>query len=408
MEVLEYRGQNEITAYPFIDGSPLIDDSLSYTIPENLFIECLIFEPDTTYEVYLSRLQSTGGNILATFSKVTDDSVVLVFSIPKVSATAGTLYIASSGVKSGKLIFGSGITDFLDLPVVIDETFDFSFSSDKTPLINSLSVTGVVDVNEISFDNGLTYKAGPEITIKAGANVQFEQGENKIFVDVVPGAGTGLFDECSLYPDAIKSINGISGENRRFRISSGECYQHIPITNGLHISNTCSPDCTAEDFIKVGYYMNRLSDALHNATYGLVTKANTAGTTIISSTNDYINNIIPLRQKPFMLVNVLASDASSFSLISILVANPSTADITGATITFSPSLSPYTDPIVKTSSGIISSVFPTGGFTLQSKDEEGCWKQIQFQTGVSGVDVAATFTYDIGNGPETDVVIFGT
>ncbi len=168
-------------------------------------------------------------------------------------------------------------------------SMDLHFLKETTTLAGSAFVPMVPRVTSIAFYNWDNVFQGPNeqpiayfygdeedpldnITLKEGANTSFSQlTENQIIWDVVPGAGTGIYNDCDTNT-GIKTINGIEPDifNRNFLMTADECYQIfpgqsvagelVPELASLSFLNTCTPKCTSNDLKAFANYLNRIRD----------------------------------------------------------------------------------------------------------------------------------------------------
>jgi len=123
------------------------------------------------------------------------------------------------------------------------------------------------------------------------ANVIIDSSDGVIDLSVEAGAGTGLYDACSVSTDTINTINYIASDNGHFLIQGDGCY-HIELeTNGVKFINGCTPKCTADQINYFSHYESRIHDGLLDVgTYGETVKD-----AIEAHMVDYLANVVPLK-----------------------------------------------------------------------------------------------------------------
>ena len=209
MAALEYLSTNCLVSYPFKDGR-VINSSLS--IPDDAFIDALFITNEHDIKrVYISKISKISINISIELSEV-NLGVIGEVVFPATSAESHlfnqtTSFISYSALKwSIKLVFGPGIS-FLtgsysptaytaDQTEFVSSVIQYYPRAVKSLTFNAYTPNGAISGQALT--NVYTYFSGSTAYISNGANNEFSSGTDQtIYLDVLRGNGTGLWDPCS-------------------------------------------------------------------------------------------------------------------------------------------------------------------------------------------------------------------
>jgi hypothetical protein len=209
MPALEYLSTNSLISYPFKD-SRAVNSSLS--IPDDAFLDALFITNEHDIKrVYISKISKISINISIELSEVNLGIIGnIVFPIAAAEShlfNQTTSFISYSSLKwSIKLVFGPGISflvgDYSPTAYTADQTEFVSSVIQYYPrAVKSLTFNAYTPQGAISgqaLTNVHTYFSGSTAYISNGANNEFSSGTNQtIYLDVLRGNGTGLWDPCS-------------------------------------------------------------------------------------------------------------------------------------------------------------------------------------------------------------------
>ena len=340
-DALDYLSTNSLTAYPFKDDSSLTPIDSTSRISDDLFVDFQLTSTNSNIKrAALKSFKYTYGDIpaytivISVYSFVSGAWVTQDLTITKTAAFVSVnkpIYYTYTGSAISqrigiKLICGNGLTAF-----IANSTKTYIFNTDiqhellgaeftpstiiPAPIMltqfsvyNPASITPVIDV---VVDNNTTPK---EIKLNAGANIVGIYNSN-LMLNVIPGAGTGLYDACA-DPDGIISINGILPDNKgNFSFSADDCYALSPgiHTASLGIYHTCRPKCTEAEVNGFAYYANRIKDGLLKVGQYAGLAVSNLQTTITSIQQKHLANIV----SPYIAVTDAISTQAGKDYISI-------------------------------------------------------------------------------------------
>jgi len=209
MAALEYLSTNSLVSYPFKDGRE-VNSSLS--IPDDAFLDALFITNDHSIKrVYISKISKISINISIELSEVNLGIIGnIVFPVDSAEShlfNQTTSFISYSSLKwSIKLVFGPGISfltgEYSPTAYTVDQTEFVSSVIQYYPrAVKSLTFNAYTPQGAISgqaLTNVYTYFSGSTAYISNGANNEFSSGTDQtIYLDVLRGNGTGLWDPCS-------------------------------------------------------------------------------------------------------------------------------------------------------------------------------------------------------------------
>ena len=306
MNQTEYLAENSDRAYPFKDGSSLfwnytgsgsigMDPGLR-NFPNNIVLDLQLNLKSTIgltglyfngitfdgsqYTFHFSGLDNAdivinGSELIQTFSTTTDSGVMaLTVDLYQLSQyflalPAGVYTLAAPAqVCVGCIRLQPEMVTEIQL---LNNT-PTGVSGNCCTFANEL-VLGVSAVPGV--DSSVNITAASNLTVTEPAGIQ---------LDVIPGSGAGLFNNCPTTITEITTINNTSPDSYgNASISTDGCWQVSPNKNGLGFNNSCKPVCQSSDVLNFAYYLNRML----NRTMELGSLAQTAGTQYNSMITSY-------------------------------------------------------------------------------------------------------------------------
>jgi hypothetical protein len=299
---LEYLTSNELKKYPFVDSLSLKDTEGNQLVNSIFADICILINNPEIASVSLLSSEDNGTNIILTFSALDKDDVLVAntsINIIKNDVSLHSDFSEEDNNLTIKIVTGSS---FLTIG-------NRDFLVENTKLVNSAVHPYTPRVTTLTFMNGDTVVKqfskekiiGTDISIKEGTNIAFSSLNNLVYIDVNPGLGAGLFNNCD---DGlvIKSINSIKPDAyQNFLLNVDECYETekgyqgeldwIP-DFGITISNTCTPRCTSEQFGAFAHYLNRVKDGMETVSE-LAASINEEIADMIDAYNNDTSRIVP-------------------------------------------------------------------------------------------------------------------
>lgn len=313
MASLEYLTHNSLTAYPF-KGRVAVGTSNPNPIQDSWFLDILFISyTDTIRGIYISRLEKTvDGELLVTFNNseslqplqdthITIPSAELVDHLHN-GVTSFASY--SSNLFAVKFVFGSGIVE--------KEAFTQTYTLEEAELTSAAIILRTPDIDNLTFESyedisqgnptGFVKNYTPEDEIPVVSpnyNTTFTlTGVNEGRLDVFPGAGKGLYNDCPNLKENVYSVNQIFPDlEGALFLKTTECYTSNVLSNNdvilygqyldpyknfvTHMSddpaddvlfdavspqhsivleNFCRPKCPPENMSAFAYYLNRVTD----------------------------------------------------------------------------------------------------------------------------------------------------
>lgn len=299
---LEYLSSNELKRYPFIDSLTLKDET-GNVLPNSVFADIIVLchKPEIK-SVSLTKTEDDGSDITLTFSSFNSDGDEVGVSELLVEKAAVSLHSQFSvmdlnltiKVVTGStfLTVGNRIFNSANTILVKDAVKPYTPRIETLTFINNNSVLKQFSKEKI---------LGIDVKIKEGTNVGFFNDGAAVSVDVNPGLGAGLYNDCD--DDlVIKTINSIKPDNfQNFLLNVDECYETekgyegdsgwIP-DFGVTISNTCTPRCTAAQLGAFAHYLNRVKDGMETVA-DLAADINSEIADMIEAYNNNTLRIVP-------------------------------------------------------------------------------------------------------------------
>lgn len=342
--ILDYLSDNGLKKYPFQDGVSLFDTTKAFSFPNNFFLDIIfVAKVSTITGTYLSSYQNQYGSsqFVITFTTLPGNTVITL-TIPYSSVVEkGLITYADSNVAI-KIVPG---WSFAQAKTGVDDTV-YNFNQAGTLLAVAAVILMVPSVSSIAFYNWdgetNTVEADPvaiftgnqsspltNLIISAGSNIDFELDGNILSLDVIRGAGTGLYNGCTTPTGVINTINYIPPSTLgNFLLETDDCYTVTPITHGLDLENTCAPKCTAEQLNNFAYYNNRITDGLTT----VYTYADSIYNDIATELERYTADVLPTVNKPHYKIASLQSPSiatgKGYLTFSIGLFNPTNSSIT--------------------------------------------------------------------------------
>jgi hypothetical protein len=313
MASLEYLTQNSLIAYPF-KGRVAVSTNNSNPIQDNWFLDILFVSYTVTIRsVYISNLEKNAeGELLITFSNtetlqpLQNTSIVVAAAdlVDHLQNTSKSFAAYNSDLFSVKFVFGVGI--------VQKGVFDQSYTPQEAELTSAAIVLRTPDVDNLTFESyenislenptGFVKNYTPTDAtpvVKPNHNSTFRlTGINTGRLDVSPGAGAGLYDNCPDLKENVYLINQVTPDPYgALFLKTSDCYTSNVLSNNdvilygqyldpyknfvTHTSNNsaddvlfdavspqhsivlenfCKPKCPPENMAAFAYYLNRVTD----------------------------------------------------------------------------------------------------------------------------------------------------
>lgn len=330
---IEYLTGNSFIVYPFKDESSLRDITLTFLISNDCFLDALVVSKSVDItKAYLYSFTQDGVNFVLSFRLLNDaNSLIATATITKAigSVVERQTFTYSDSNVAIKIVPGKA---FVDLGLIAP--FSYTFLQSATQVSSTAFVPYIPSVTNIDFYNIdpvtnlpilLTSVTDDDLQFEAGTNIDVIDNDGAASLDVIAGAGTGLFDGCDLNPGTIKSINFIPSNEGRFFLLGDGCYTHQRNPNGLLLSNICKPKCTSQQIVNYGHYHNRIKDGI----FDVGDYAETVKDAIVDQMNDYNTNVVPTKTMPkFNGKFVQTTDGSTcYFSFAVGIFNPSDSPI---------------------------------------------------------------------------------
>lgn len=274
---LDYLSSNALNKYPFDDSSSLKAADDTYLSNDTFLDIVFVSKREDVIGAYMSAFSYNAGttNFTTTFTYfnsalTTVGTISLEFDVAE--AYDKNMYGQANADVAVKLVFGVGIEDD-------NVAFSKTYSISTARLAQSAVILMVPRVKSIEFYNWDKDTNLPEAVAEAtiegsestemdlklveGSNVSMSLQNESAILEVIKGAGTGLYNGCGSDVLVIREINETGPDlNENFLLISDDCYVTVPVTNGLEIDNICTPKCTAEQMAAFAHYLNRITDGL--------------------------------------------------------------------------------------------------------------------------------------------------
>ncbi len=249
---------NSQRRYPLADDASCVDDSGSFTLPNDFLLELdlpvhagLNVDPARFFVRNVGAYE-TGFSVVVGYQPATGDPVTVATALVARQTHTRNRAYALGGVEpyddtAGKVVIGR--LDSIDEQPAGFWTFDFEATRLDPDAVRPMirGVAAIVLVNGTS----RSVPIRGHVEFVAGTNTRLTPiltgGMNAIRIDAV--SGEGLIEDCVCEGDAalgdpVRSINGVlPDENGNINITSGECTQVDPIAAGVRISDICSRPC---------------------------------------------------------------------------------------------------------------------------------------------------------------------
>jgi hypothetical protein len=313
MSSTEYLTSNELIAYPFREDaeglarhSEVVAHGATATVPTDFLTDAVIIIPPERAAdfVYLDNITRAG--TVYTF-QVQNSAVITVLNFTiDTSTLTGDREVITNTDPNGTIVRFLVDQSFLDhLATITDFTtdtygtrlpFEAAVVEIRPDRLFSIRVPdgggGEVDlIDDISliegFNVGLDLDAGVA-PIEPGAD------NTDITIDVGPGLGDGLFDNCDNPPviDFLAKLGDASpDENGNISLETGECHSTIedPANNRITLGNECVPCCDCQDYANITKSLENMFTTLS----GTKTTLDTTITDLNDDITDYNDNIFP-------------------------------------------------------------------------------------------------------------------
>lgn len=247
MSAYEYLTVNSLTAYPFRDGRAT---HATFPLEADIFLDILfvIYRPSIK-RPYIKVIRPEVGRIEIDFHDVYGDLKIFTVAIPTNQLVSHyknfdkcffgyrpSEYYPKASVK---LVFGAGVNRLLEL------TESVTFSPEETEISPSAVQYSVPEVSTVLFESWLpsfddpgydpregqsvypikTYMREEDVYMRYGHNNVFNYlNPRTMYLDVIRGAGLGLYDPCPVVPpnNVVTTINRVEPDpagNIYFKVS---------------------------------------------------------------------------------------------------------------------------------------------------------------------------------------------
>lgn len=310
--VLEYLSSNALNKYPFNDTATLQAVDSSY-LSNNTFLDIIVASKKKEIigaflSSYISNTGSSTLTLVFTYFRSNETTIgTITLTVPFSVVLDKEFYGLANNDVAVKVVFGNGAVQ--DKLLSVSHTFTIATAR----LAQSAIILCDPRVTSVTFRNwnkgtnlpeasALGTVFGSEVTeasltLREGANIAMAQLGATTTIDVLKGAGTGLYvpPECNDPVLTIKMIDEVGpNTNGNFLLVTDDCYTTTPAINGLFIDNICKPKCTAEQLSAFAHYLNRVNDGLSWVNSYATGISSALGTEI----TNFENNVIPTRNLP--------------------------------------------------------------------------------------------------------------
>jgi hypothetical protein len=313
MASLEYLTQNSLIAYPF-KGRVAVDSNNLNPIQDNWFLDILFVSyTDTIRGVYISNLEKNAeGELFVTFNNsetlqpLQSTSIAISAADLEDHLQNPTKSFASynSELFAVKFVFGAGIVE--------KEAFNQNYTIQEAELTSAAIILRTPDVDNLTFESyenispgnptGFIKNYTPEDStpvVKPSHNTAFKlTGVNAGRLDVLRGAGEGLYNNCPDLKENVYTVNRVDPDPYgALFLKTSDCYTSNVLSNNdiilygqyldpyknfvTHTSNNpaddvlfdavspqhsivlenfCKPKCPPENMSAFAYYLNRVTD----------------------------------------------------------------------------------------------------------------------------------------------------
>ena len=336
MDILDYQDECSIIHYPFQDSA-----ALSWTngtnigqFPNNIILDAsltifssTIFQPvltsfvvsglpgtttfNFTNSLSVTCTQLNGGNIQTFVS--TDGNNILRLDV---DTNALYNYVNNLG--------WTGTFTFKDSSAILC----VSCIKLLPPAITSISLKNTLQTvwTEGISEAALATITSGGISFMEGANLQLTLSNNVVTMNVSPGAGEGLYDNCPDSNQAVVTINNQQPSSLgAFFLENDGCYSVIPGVNGASLYNSCQATCAQQDLINLANYTNRITDATNQVNTN-ITNAAVSGSNLC----DTYDSLQSTPQSPYILAqtNPSANAIHQFNNLTCGIYNPGPTNAT--------------------------------------------------------------------------------
>lgn len=271
---IEFLNANSERKYPLTDSATGIDDSASFTLPDD-FIVNLDFPVSSSVDIFSGNffirrigVFTTGYSIVVGYQTGGGPIDAASAFIPRSSHTRNKAYalggVAPFDDSLGSIVIGS-LTN-IDRQAAGEFTFDLEAGRLEPSTIRpNLRGVGALTLLNGSQRSPAIYG---DVELAAGANVRLTvffpiDGDPTIRIDAV--TGEGLIEECVCTGDVavappIRRINGVGpAPDGNLNILGSDCLEVAPVTNGLKLTDVCSrPCCSCVELEKITQDLERL------------------------------------------------------------------------------------------------------------------------------------------------------
>jgi hypothetical protein len=260
MNTIDYQQQCGLTRYPFRDNATLVwtSGSTHGELPNSIFRDAKL----TVFSGSISAPQLTaisfdGANAIVSlggYTLVVPATIGINTYTAKNSTALLCVDIDNDELTNYFTTIGAGAYTF-------DASCTLCLSCIKVlpPNITRFKLINTLPASTATiYDNSVV---GSGVPLVEGTNVGFTVTDNLCNVDVNRGLGAGQYDGCGNDSSNLLTINTLSPDAKgNYLIGNDFCYSTYRTPEGLHLKNTCKPQCTSDDILNTADYYNRVGD----------------------------------------------------------------------------------------------------------------------------------------------------
>ena len=243
-ESLEYTNQNSLIRYPFKDSADLswTNGTTSDELPNTIFTDAKL--EISTAGIYLNSIDYVYDSLVlhdswtfhfSTFDLTVTPSVVPL--IPQVFSASDLPITIEMDMAALSAYFRAIGTTTLTFSNPTTITFCASTCTLTTPVVTSITLNntnpdGTAETIDIVNPPAPTDTSGTVgLAFNQGTNMQLTAANGGMTMDVIAGAGQGLFDACESFEGVIYTINNIAANAfSNFGLTSDPCFSVLKAT----------------------------------------------------------------------------------------------------------------------------------------------------------------------------------
>lgn len=355
LSIQGYRTENGLSSYPFKDTAGRTTAPSGRKLPDGLFIEAQITTKlSGITRAFLQGVSPVGGATEAGKKKLLvqlqlfnpagaqphGEEDRLQFELPSTLVAGNThSYLSPGGSVLVRLVMGPALpafqagelgTSFAFDTLLDNPTLGASGAGNVAEFVPSCLIVQPAAVSSIQFHNvtstvataALVAEVSGDMELVAGTNLSLIPVAGGFGVDVLPGAGTGLFDACTSGSTGIRTLNKVGGTDAGdFTLHGSDCYSLRSSPAKVIFSHHCEPKCTAAHISAFVHYWNRIRDGLRQLNEYGSTGANSVQVGLLATLASYKAKVESLLQNkaPYIEVQHAQNSAAGRTYLSFAV-----------------------------------------------------------------------------------------